>query len=1773
LATLNKPTVSFAKLTSGMEHPNLLDVQLRAFDTLLQTDAAAREREDVGLERVFNEIFPISDVNGNFSLEFVRYSLGEPKYDMEECMERDMTYAAPLKATLRLVVWEDVGDERRPKDIIEKEVYLGDLPVLTPLGTFIINGAERVIVSQLHRSPGVVFEENIHPNGSKLYSARIIPFRGSWVEFTLDIHDVVAVHIDKKKKFPATALLRAVGFSRDADILGVFFPRETVAVASLETAGVREGRRGEVFHGFLAEDVPDPSLLGPEGPVLYREVVVASTGEVHERGTRLTPELHAALRGAGVSQLPVVGSTLVGRAGDELNGELLGRLQRAEVGEVEIFRPTGQSGTALRSTLAKDPTRGTLDSLFAIHNLVRPGTAPAPDLWTEEEFLAGGDTIMHVADFLNAWMERGGQALDPNSREGQRSAEERMLRFAQERGIRYVWESFRDDRADKTTRAGRVLVHELNRVVQVYVAVWRLLFQPRTSLFVSGELAPAGHGNGAASSDYSEYTEESLNKRYDLGRVGRYKINQRLTTAFEALGYTVPPAGMTALTAQDVLAILWQLVDLHEGRGDTDDIDHLGNRRVRSVGELIANQFSVGLSRMARLVRERMSIVSDPDKINIDDLVNARTVSAVIQQFFGSSQLSQFMDQTNPLAEMTHKRRLSALGPGGLTRERAGFEVRDVHYSHYGRMCPIETPEGPNIGLINSLTTYARINDLGFIETPYRKVVRAVVRYPAEARLEEAVRLVLGDRAKVFARKGETIDAERGREIFRAMIVGAELAEDVHDWSELFPRMLAAEVEQVDWEAEVSRLPVLARRGERITEDLADRITAQPVNLVRVVSRRTGAAARGVAPEAIRNPMSLPVRVFKPTTATVLAVPGTVLTTEVAESLHARQIAGLEIQEQGDTPERVGLDYTSGIPALLAEGEVGRAVLGASGAATHVTPVVTRITAWLSANEEEAARIAQANAPLTPGFTFENEFVLCRERGDFPLLRPEQIDYMDVAPDQLVSVAAALIPFLEHDDANRALMGSNMQRQAVPLLFPEAPLVGTGLESVVAADSGAVVVARRGGAVMEVTADHILVDAGMEGAGSADEPLRRLAQFDRYRMKKYWRTNQDTALNQRPLVRAGQVVTKGDVLADGPSTEGGELALGRNLLVAFMPWYGHNFEDAIVLSEKLVKDDVYTSIHIQELELQVRDTKRGMEEITREIPNVAEESLVDLDERGVVRIGARVKAGDILVGKITPKGETELSPEEKLLTAIFGEKAKDVKDSSLKVPPGVEGTVIDVKIFSRRIDDPILEKERGQKIGELRADERSEIVRIGEARDEEIRDLIRGREVALFLKKGTVEPYFDEGTQLTAEVVDALDFNEVDLTTLKVTDRPTNELLRRLIDEAKRRIERVRQRTEAQIDKIFQPDELPPGVVQLVKVYLAEKRKISVGDKMAGRHGNKGIIARIVPEEDMPFLPDGTPVDICLNPLGVPSRMNVGQILETHLGWAARVLGFEAKTPVFQGASEDEIGSLLRLAGATWARRALGVQAAPPVFDVDDARMIAEVVQAHDHTAGEHTRPEMGIGRAVDWMLDVKSTPAVLADKLRALKKYLVAAGRELAAQREAPLEKAFPAAAALAGARGGTGLTDALEEHMAAAGLTPGGKVRLRDGRSGADFESPVTVGTIYMLKLSHLVDDKIHARSIGPYSLVTQQPLAGKAQFGGQRFGEMEVWALEAYGAAHTLQEILTVKSDDVNGRSRVYEAIVKGENLPEPGLPESFNVLVKELQALGISVTLGN
>jgi DNA-directed RNA polymerase subunit beta len=1469
-----------------MPMPHLLDIQTAAFQTLLVPDDVHGARQDVSLERVFRDLFPITDVNEKYKLEFLGYSLGDAKYSVEECIERDMTYAAPLKAKLRLDVYEEVEGQKRLKNAIEKEVYLGELPIMTPLGTFVINGAERVVVSQLHRSPGVVFEEDTHPNGQRLFSARIIPFRGSWVEFTIDIHDVIYVHIDKKKKFPATALLRAFGHSGNADILKLFF-----ATKELNITGKLEGRqeKREVLGSLLAIDVPNPEDRGGEPlGVVGDELTQERLNEMRHKGVKhvtvfagyttldvreeeqptSTRDRQNHVLAFDVAE-PETGEVLV-EAGAELTDPMRKRLIKAGVHKVEVLLPHGRSESPLiKNTLAKDPTHSEAEALEQIYALLRPGDAPN--------------------------LETARQQLQ------------------------------------------------------------KLFFNP---------------------------------KRYDLGRVGRYKINQRLKTRIDP--------NHTVLTEEDFVAIIRYLIDLHDGRGFTDDIDHLGNRRIRSVGELIANQFSVGLSRMARLVKERMSINSDPEKISLDDLVNARTVSAVIQAFFGSSQLSQFMDQTNPLAELTNKRRLSALGPGGLTRERAGFEVRDVHYSQYGRMCPIETPEGPNIGLITSLSTYARINDLGFIETPYRVV-----------------------------------------------------------------------------------------KDGKVTDEIR----------------------------------------------------------------------------------------------------------------------------WLSASDEEDYAVAQANAPLNPEGTFAEQLVLSRKGDDYPLLPPERIEFMDVAPEQLVSIAAALIPFLEHDDANRALMGSNMQRQSVPLLFPQAPLVGTGLEEKVARDSGAVIVARRAGTVTHVTADEIIVDAGGNGGTVGETPLARLHQHDRYRVKKFWRTNQDTAINQRPLVQLGQKVGAGQIIADGAATEGGELALGSNVLVAFMPWYGHNFEDAIVLSERLVKDDVYSSIHIQELELHVRDTKRGQEEITREIPNVSDESVVDLDERGIVRIGAHVKPGDILVGKITPKGETELSPEEKLLTAIFGEKAKDVKDSSLKVPPGMAGVVIDVKIFSR-IEDQVVEKDRGERIGEVRRIENDEKARITAVMLEELTQLLTGQEVALMLKAGTVEEYLPAGTKLTPAILADADLGEVDLKTLRLVNKAANERIRAAIDMAARERAKVEEKAEDQIDKILQPDELPPGVIQLVKVYIAEKRKISVGDKMAGRHGNKGIVARIVPEEDMPFLPDGTPVDIVLNPLGVPSRMNVGQILETHLGWAARILGFEAKTPVFRGADEAEIGTLLRLAGFRWAAEALQLRAVPPEPTPEAITRMVKDLKKVSPDGERTTLLQAGIGT-----LGARAASPETRELFHSVRAFMVEAAKELA-EREldqrrqevefhrAPAgrdeagrdEKAFAKAlkevekaasatpaealeaagksalASLLGPKGEAEVDTAAEELLRAAGLTPAGKARLRDGRTGQHFEGDVTVGSIYMLKLSHLVDDKIHARSIGPYSLVTQQPLAGKAQFGGQRFGEMEVWALEAYGAAHVLQEMLTVKSDDVNGRSKVYEAIVKGQNLPEPGIPESFNVLVKELQALGLKVTLG-
>jgi len=1500
-----------------MPMPHFLDVQLQAFERLLATDG-----NDEGLQRVFKEIFPVTDVNENFSLEYVSHSLGEPKCTVDECMERDMTFAAPLKARLRLVVFEDLGDgEKRPADILEKEVYLGDLPLLTQHGTFVINGAERVIVSQLHRSPGVVFEETVHPNGTRLFKARIIPFRGSWVEFTLDIHDVIYVHIDKKKKFPATALLRAFGFGTNTDILDLFYPVRSVplsedasAVAQREVTGTLLAE--PVLDGEAPVEATSVSLAdydpAASDPVWFEADVANPDGEerLAAAGDKLDDTLFRRLRAAGVGDVQVYSDTeaFIARRGDELTEELLERLLRAGVEEIQVY-----------SSAAFIPLRGSYEDLA-----MRRDWSQDPRLAADVVDPDSGEVLAEKGDVFDA--ELFTQLKSRKIRDA--------LVFTG--GARGESPLIKNTLAKDPTQGEADALHSIYSLVRpgeapnlatARTALDRLFFNP---------------------------------KRYDLGRVGRHKVNQRLRDIYRLLNFELPSPDMAVLAPSDFIAIIRYLLELHEERGYTDDIDHLGNRRVRSIGELIANQFSVGLSRMARLVRERMSINSDPEKMSIDDLVNARTVSAVIQAFFGSSQLSQFMDQTNPLSELTHKRRLSALGPGGLSRERAGFEVRDVHYSHYGRMCPIETPEGPNIGLITSMTTFSRLNPLGFLETPYRRVVDG-----------------------------------------------------------------------------------------RATDEIV----------------------------------------------------------------------------------------------------------------------------WLSASEEEEFAVAQANAPLNADGSFKRDLVLCRRRDDYPLLPPDEIDFMDVAPDQLVAISPALIPFLEHDDANRALMGSNMQRQAVPLLFPEAPLAGTGLEEKVARDSGAVVLARRAGRVSRVTADEVVIDTGTKGRGKNDAPLARLSQYDRYRLEKFWRTNQDTAINRRPIVKLGQHVKAGEAIADGAATDFGALALGRNLTVAFMPWYGHNFEDAIILSEALVKHDTFTSVHIQELELHVRDTKRGTEEITREIPNVAEEALVDLDDRGIVRVGATANAGDILVGKITPKGETELSPEEKLLTAIFGEKAKDVKDSSLRVPPGVSGTVIDVKIFSRHIDDPLLEREHGERIARLRETEREDIGAVREARDEELRELLAGQSAALFLKRGTIEPMFKEGTRLTGKLLADLDFGEVDLSTLKVKKKEVNERARAVIDEAKRRVERIRERTEDGIDKVFQADELSPGVVQLVKVFLAEKRKISVGDKMAGRHGNKGIIARVVPEEDMPFMPDGTPVDIVLNPLGVPSRMNAGQILETHLGWAGHVLGFRAQTPVFQGATEHEIGALLKLAGVVWSGRVLAGSVKPPEIDATRIQMLVGAIQGYEGTPPPVNGHPSGLGRSLDAYLGVVDKAA--DDLLQEVGAFTVEVARSASGQKTAKglADAGWPAAARLVRQRRvKTGLDAAVVELMLRAGVKPSGKMRLRDGRTGESFDADVTVGSIYMLKLSHLVDDKIHARSIGPYSLVTQQPLAGKAQFGGQRFGEMEVWALEAYGAAHTLREMLTVKSDDVTGRSRVYEAVVKGENMPTPGVPESFNVLVKELQALGLSVTLG-
>jgi DNA-directed RNA polymerase subunit beta len=1318
----------FGKIPSIVEIPNLIEVQKRSYETFLQKDVPAERREEFGLQAVFKSVFPIADYNDNALLEFDSYHFGEPKYTVEECHDRGMTFAIPLKVTLRLVVF-DHDKEAKTRTIREQrgqEVYLGELPLMTDKGTFIINGTERVVVSQLQRSAGVFFDDDkgkTLASGKPLYSARVIPYRGSWVEFDFDANDVLHVRVDRRRKMLATAFLRAFWYLEkstfphdlrilsDEEILGQFY--ETEEVLGFEEGNVWVKLHPEAHVGAkLAEDVKPPRHREPiatAGKVLNAKLVERMV-EANVEKIALRAEALVGRRTASRIVDTESGEVLV-EINTEITSTVLSQVMSRRIAPFKLLVVTpGRVDTSIYETLAKDQFKNPDEALVEIYRRLRPGDPPTID-----------------------------------------SA--------------------------------------------------RALFR---GMFMDA-------------------------RRYDLARVGRFMINEKL-------GIDVS-ANVKTLRSEDVVSVIRHLLMVKLGSKPTDDIDHLGNRRVRSVGELLENQFRVGLTRMERAVKERMSI-SDIAALMPHDLINAKPVSAVVKEFFGSSQLSQFMDQTNPLAELTHKRRLSALGPRGLSRERAGFEVRDVHPTHYGRICPIETPEGPNIGLISSLSTYARTNEFGFIETPYRKVGNGVV------------------------------------------------ANDIE---------------------------------------------------------------------------------------------------------------------------------------------------------------------FLTALKEEKFVIAQANAEIDRNGRFTQERVSARKGGEFRMVPPEELHYMDVSPKQLVSVAASLIPFLENDDANRALMGSNMQRQAVPLLQPEAPLVGTGMEHVVARDSGAVVVAKRPGVVEYVSADRIVVRA--ESRSKKADPVQDLP-LDIYNLTKYRRSNQNTCINQRPIVRKTQRVQAGDVVADGPGTDQGELALGRNVLVAFMPWGGYNFEDAILVSERLVKDDRFTSIHIEEFEIQARDTKLGKEEITRDIPNVAEEALKDLDDSGIVRIGAKVKAGDILVGKITPKGETQLTPEEKLLRAIFGEKAGDVRDTSLTVPPGIEGTVVDVKVFSRRgVDkDERAKSIEEEEIARLEKDYQDEIAMVEMERDQKLKNLLVGKTAVadLFDPTNKTERLTKKGDKIAREDLENFSWNELKKTKIK-EDEGLPQMIRRIEELAEEQISIYDSMLEERIGRLRRGDDLPPGVIKMVKVYVAVKRKLSVGDKMAGRHGNKGVVSKIMPEEDMPYLPDGTPVEIVLNPLGVPSRMNVGQILETHLGWAGRALGLWMASPVFDGATEEEI------------------------------------------------------------------------------------------------------------------------KEHLKQANLPQSGKTVLFDGRTGKRFHQEVTVGQIYIMKLAHLVDDKMHARSIGPYSLVTQQPLGGKAQFGGQRFGEMEVWALEAYGAAHTLQEMLTVKSDDVEGRNRIYEAIVKGENFLEPGTPESFNVLVKELQSLALDVEL--
>jgi DNA-directed RNA polymerase subunit beta len=1451
--------LDFAKIQGSIQIPNLIEVQMKSYQRFLQMDLLPSEREDGGLQSVFTSVFPIKDFREMSQLEFVDYSIGnweckcgnlkglhhlratcrncgasvvtnpyqtgdvichkcgtfnkntptfcnkcgdpvamQLKYDVNECQERGMTYSAPLKVTIRLTIYDKDPDSgaKTIRDIKEQEVFYGDIPLMTENGTFIINGTERVIVSQLHRSPGVFFES---ANNRTYFLGKIIPYRGSWVEFEYDTKNILYVRIDRKRKFLGSIFLRALGMKSNEDILRTFYQVERISLRDKDLYwNISPGIVDRKLTHEIKNPKTDEVIVGAHKRItenLFKELIKAKVTQV--RST--LADLEGAYSVADVVNRQT-GEVLL-EANKPLTPELWQAFAESGITEVDVFFPERDDiGVVLSRTLDKDGIRTSKEALIEIYRKLRPGDPPTLETATN--------------------LFRG------------------------------------------------------------------MFFDPR---------------------------------KYDFSRVGRLKFNIKM-------GLDTPLDNRTLDTPDFVSAIKY-LFKLRKNIGVVDDIDHLGNRRVRAVGELLENQFRIGLVRMERAIKEKMSVYQEMSTAMPHDLVNAKPVMAAIREFFGSSQLSQFMDQTNPLSEITHKRRLSALGPGGLSRERAGFEVRDVHPTHYGRICPIETPEGPNIGLISSLSCFARINDYGFIESPYRKV------------------------------KG-------GRIIDYVQIVNSGDSE--------------------------------FKAGEIVEKDAVQ---------------------------------------------------------ELNEELKRRKVT--------------------------------------------VEPYCFYLSAW----EEDKYVVAQANVSLDDRLRITTELVNCRQAGNFVLKSREEVDYVDVSPKQLVSVAASLIPFLENDDANRALMGSNMQRQAVPLIRGEAPLVGTGMERVTARDSGAVVLCKRDGIVDQVDSERIIVRVESDHSGV----LSREVGADIYQLIKFKRSNQNTCISQKPLVRVGDRVKKGQVLADGPCTERGELALGRNVLVAFVPWRGYNFEDAILVSDKLVKDDYYTSIHIEEYEIEARDTKLGPEEVTRDIPNISESFLRNLDESGVIRIGAVIKPGDILVGKVTPKGETTLTPEEKLLRAIFGEKAGDVRDASLYCPPGIEGTIVDVKIFTRK---------GGEKDERHKAIEATQVFKLEKNLADEIRiltderlkrlsDLLGGKILQADLHdEKTNKRLLTKGVELTRDIIEKISTRNLKRLKLNEKDPLLIEKIEEIEEMTSRQIDVLRKITEERKEKLKKGDELPPGVIKLVKVYIAMKRKLSIGDKMAGRHGNKGVIARIVPQEDMPYMPDGTPVEIVLNPLGVPSRMNVGQVLETHLGWAAKELGNSLKRLL----SKETRAEAIR----RWFRE---------VFT--DTTIWKTLAKLDDDELLEYAE---GFRDGIPF-----ATPV-------------------------------------FDGAR-----ETEIRHLLEVAGLPHAGKINLFDGMTGDQFDQPVTVGYIYMLKLSHLVDDKIHARSIGPYSLITQQPLGGKAQFGGQRFGEMEVWALEAYGAAHILQELLTAKSDDVYGRAKIYEAIVKGEPGIEPGVPESFNVLVRELQSLCLDVEL--